>query len=683
MKTTFTKISSVILMGCALFVSASSFAQSGNKASITKKSNDKKPDCVILGTVLDQQNETCYGGTSGLAVLYAFGSTGPYTFSWSGGITSSTLDSINGTRGLAAGTYTVTITNALGCTGTVDVTITQPSKITATNTIIDDICYGGNNGSATIAASGGTPKKNNPNYTYAWAPAVSTADSAKNLTAGTYIVTVTDSNRCTAKDTVVITQPAQIATKFNVVPSSCKTVNGSVGIVASAGVLPYTYSWSPGGNTNDTLTGLGAGTYTCTVTDAHGCTVSPVAIVSDSTTLRDSITSQANESCYGDSIGFAAIGVKGGSGPVTFNWAPWGGTDTLTSGLAAGTYTFTATDSTGCEAITTVTITQPKALRDSMSRVTNVACHGGSTGRVTVGIAGGTSPYTYSWSTGATTSSITGVPAGPLTVVITDNNGCMDSAMVTITQPATAVADSNIISNVTCYGGTNGFVIAYAYGGTPYIKPPSYSYRWNNGVTSTTDTAAGLAAGTYVVRISDSNRCNLHDTIVITQPASFILQTDTTISFQSSPCMDSAWVVLSTADSGYTFSWSPSGGSTDTATGLCPGTYIATITNSVGCVENDTILVGSAVGIPDLSSNESIKVYPNPATDQINISISGNSIALQNVAVFDITGRQLMTEKVDANSSLLTLDVSKLSEGAYFLKLTGNNVKVFKFTVAR
>src|ERR1700722_15990070 len=170
---TFTKFFSSFLIGCMMLASANLFAQQA------VKDNDKKSNCFILGAVLQQQNVKCYGGTTGLAVLFATGSTGPYTFTWSPTATSNSFDSIDAGTGLAAGTYTVSITNGLGCTGSVNVTITQPPKLTvATTSVIEDHCFGGTNGKAVLSASGGTPFKGTPNYTFAWAPNVSKVDSA-------------------------------------------------------------------------------------------------------------------------------------------------------------------------------------------------------------------------------------------------------------------------------------------------------------------------------------------------------------------------------------------------------------------------------------------------------------------------------------------------------------------------
>ncbi|HTA83895.1 MAG TPA: T9SS type A sorting domain-containing protein [Bacteroidia bacterium] len=674
-----TSICSAILIGSIMLASVNSFAK-GTKAADKGKNAENAAVaganfCTVFATVLRQTNNNCYGQANGNVVIYALGGTSPYTYSWSPSVGSNfALDTVELAGGMAAGSYTCTVTDANSCSYSLTVTITSPPQLTlATTTSTNDICNGAATGSAMVTAGGGTPS-----YTYAWKPAVSTTTSASNLSAGNYVVTVTDSLKCTAKDTVKITQPVPIATTTAVVLSSCKATNGMASVSASAGVAPYTYSWSPGGQTKDTATNLGPASYTCTVTDANGCHVAATAIVSDSSTLKAVMTNEANEKCYGEAIGLASFSVSGGTGLTdTYSWSPSGSTTTAASGLVAGTYTFTVTDSVGCQAVSTVNITQPNALRDSMANVRQVLCYGAATGRTTAGVTGGTTPYTYAWSTGATTSNLTNVAAGSYTVVVTDANGCKDSTNITLTQPATAVADSNQLATIKCYGGS-ATATAFAYGG---VKP--YTYAWSGGSTNTTNTAT-LTAGTYIVTIRDSNKCRLRDTIVVNQPPTFISSTTVTgMDTSISTCVGAASVQLVGTQSKYTFSWSPSGGSGDTASSLCAGTYIATITDSTGCVEYDTVQILNYTGIQQYTNPQSIKVYPVPARDQINVSIIGNSFTPEYIGVYDVTGRLLVSVKAEANKSLYTINVSQLTEGTYFIKLSGNGEKVAKFTIAK
>ena len=308
-----------------------------------------------------------------------------------------------------------------------------------------------------------------------------------------------------------------------------------------------------------------------------------------------------------------------------------------------------------------------------MTNVRNIACRGGLTGRATATMLGGTSPFTYLWSTGATTANINGVPAGTYSVSITDKNGCTDTGTITLTQPATALADSSSMTTIACYGGTANAAV-YPYGGTG-----AYTYAWAPGGNTTS--AAVVSANTYIVSIRDANNCLLRDTLILTQPPSFVVAQDTSLSF---PCSSKAWVQVSGTLSDYTFSWAPSGGSKDTASNLCVGVYTVTITNSAGCIEKVSFkIVDPSSGIYQYVNNNDIKLFPVPARNQINISITG-SFAPTNLSVFDITGRELITEKMSTNTNSHTIDVSQLSGGTYFLKLTDNKngLRFVRFVVS-
>ncbi|TPE42396.1 Ig-like domain-containing protein [Pontibacter mangrovi] len=223
------------------------------------------------------------------------------------------------------------------------------------------------------------------------------------------------------------------------------------------------------------------------------------------------ISSSENVSCNGGSNGSATVSASGGAGPYTYSWSPSGGAGATASGLSAGYYAATVTDANGQEASVQVLISQPAALYASVSSQTNVACNGGTNGAATVTAAGGTAPYKYSWSNGASTPSATGLLAGNYTVTITDANNCVATASVTITQPAALYA-SVATTSVTTVGGRDGEATVTATGGTG-----AYTYRWSpsGGVGAT---ASGLTAGTYSVTVTDANDCAVTQTVTIQEP---------------------------------------------------------------------------------------------------------------------------------------------------------------------
>jgi hypothetical protein len=214
--------------------------------------------------------------------------------------------------------------------------------------------------------------------------------------------------------------------------------------------------WSNNGTVEDP-SGMAAGPYTVTVTDANGCTAnSNVTITQPAAGLALS-TTQVNVLCNGNNTGSVNLTVTGGTAPYTYLWSN-NGTAEDPTGMAAGAYTVTVTDASGCTANTTVTITQPAApLATSFTQV-NVGCFGNSTGSINLTVTGGTAPYTYAWSNNTTLEDPTGLSAGNYNVTVTDANGCTANSNVTITQPAAGLALSTTQVNVVCSGNNTGSV---------------------------------------------------------------------------------------------------------------------------------------------------------------------------------------------------------------------------------
>src|SRR5690606_36313958 len=243
-----------------------------------------------------------------------------------------------------------------------------------------------------------------------------------------YSVTIRDTNGCAKTETATITEPNVLA-----IASSSHTEvtlygdnDGSATLSATGGTAPYTYSWTPSGGTNATATGLIAGTYTVTVTDANGCTVTESFTVIQPIPLMVQSTSQTNVKCNGGSNGTATITAMGGNAPYTYLWSPSGGTNATATGLAAGTYSVLVTDATANTITETFVITEPGIITATVSNQSNVQCNGGNTGTATLTVTGGTAPFTYAWSHGlnTTNATVSNLAAGNYVVVVTDANGC-------------------------------------------------------------------------------------------------------------------------------------------------------------------------------------------------------------------------------------------------------------------
>ncbi|MBA4318308.1 MAG: hypothetical protein C0412_07900, partial [Flavobacterium sp.] len=232
-------------------------------------------------------------------------------------------------------------------------------------------------------------------------------------------------------------------------------------------------------------------------------TISTIATTGSSTDI----------SCNGGSNGSATVVASGGISPYTYSWSPSGGTSATASGLSTGNYTVTITDNIGCQATRNFTITEPSAIIATASAQTNIACNGGATGSATVSATGGTPGYTYLWSNGATTATVTGIAAGTYTVTVTDANGCTATRNFTITQPSAISTATGSQTNVSCNGGTNGSASVSPSGGTA-----GYTYSWSPS-GGTAATATGLAAGSYTVTVTDANGCTATRNFTLTQPS--------------------------------------------------------------------------------------------------------------------------------------------------------------------
>ncbi|HEY1646083.1 MAG TPA: hypothetical protein VGF75_07030, partial [Candidatus Saccharimonadales bacterium] len=332
--------------------------------------------CALSATANAIHDEKCFGDKIGSA--YGIPSKGhnPYTYLWTPG--GQITDSVSG---LSAGTYSIVISDTIGCSATATVNITQPALLTATPTVSNVLCNGGT-GSAKITPAGGTSP-----YTYLWTPTSQTTATATGLSIGTYAVSLTDSNGCTATSSVSITQPPQLTA--SIATPTYPLCYGQTGSAVSSGIggkSPYTYSWSPIGGTNATGTGLTAGTYTVTVKDNNGCTATTSIVITQPTAVAGSIIAITYPVCNGQT-GSATVKATGGVPGYKYLWSPSAQTTTLATGLLAGVYTATITDASGCIGTATASITQPTQVVATIATIVDPPCNG-NLGSATVSASG-------------------------------------------------------------------------------------------------------------------------------------------------------------------------------------------------------------------------------------------------------------------------------------------------------
>ena len=403
------------------------------------------------------------------------------------------------TSGATPDSAKITILSSPGANGTAgtvmyvdDISFVSCTGFGATATPVNASCTSAT-GSITLA----TPVNGTGPYVYNWSNG-STATSISNLSPGTYKITITDDNTCRSIDSIVISGanvPFTVTATGSV--TSCSSNTGTVTVSASAGNSPYTYLWS-NSNTTTQITGLGAGNYPVTVTDAHGCTTTASGSVTTPNGPTATETS-ANLTCNNDSTGAITVVVAGGTAPITYNWSNNSTSLNLTH-LGVGNYTLTITDQNNCSFEVSATITQPAAILATGSNYT-VSCYGDSTGTLSVQASGGTPPYTYAWSTSAVdTSTISNLAAGNYSVIVLDHSGCLAYDSFQVTQP-TRVSATVTTTNASSATASDGSAFAVASGGTGQL-----TFSWNT--SSTHDTITHLSPAVYCVTVTDANFCS-------------------------------------------------------------------------------------------------------------------------------------------------------------------------------
>ncbi len=555
-----------------------------------KINHGKNPSVISVDSVII--NPTCNGADTGLScngaiIIRKIFATdgGPFSISWAGpklGLDTVTSDSV---YNLCPNTYSYTIIDSADnyVYGPIFVTITAPPPLTVNYTKRQERCNGNCDGWIITRISGETP-----NYTYRWSngvsgtafgdPSNSFIDSG--LCAGTYAIRIKDSNGCVNTFKTNITQPLPVTISFNPTEVSCNgSCNGAVTATVSGGHGGYTYKWSPGGQTTATISSLCPGTYSLTAKDDSGCIGMNTVTITQPPALTLSI-SKNNITCNGNCNGSASVTVAGGTPAYTYKWSN-GATTSSVSSLCSGVYKIVVTDSHGCKDSANVSITQPLTININVSQ-TNISCNGNCNGSASVTVTGGTPVYTYKWSTGATTSSISGLCVGIYKIVVTDSNHCKDSLNVTITQP-TALAIALSQTNLTCNGNCNGKAAATVTGGTP-----AYTYKWSNGATSSS--ISSLCAGVYKIVVVDKNGCKDSANVTITQPPGMIITTTNTTVNCSGSCIGTATVSVSGGSAPYTYKWS-TGATTTNVSNLCAGVYKIVVTDNGGCKDSVNVTI--------------------------------------------------------------------------------------------
>ena len=589
---------------------------------------------------------SCFGGTNGSIDFVVTGGTTPYTYAWTTADGSGLDLTSKSQTGLGAGTYSVTVTDSTGCAKSIDYTITQPDELQMSfdNTVNSAINCFGDNGTLKVDIS----QESVAPYTYllegtelvsgnlvsqSLTDQTVLTQTYNTLKAGTYKVTITDANGCVkVTPEKSLTQPAaglsisEVISVHNGFSITCNGASdGSIDLTVAGGAVNYTYAWTTtDGSGLDAAvadqTGLGPGTYKVVVTDNNLCTIEKTYTLTEPTPLAiTEIVSSHNGfeiTCNGANDASIDITASGGTSVYTYAWttADGSGLDAAVAdqtGLGPGTYKVEISDSNNCKIDKTYTISEPDVLSLSQSSSDfngfDASCSGGVDATIDLTITGGAPTYSYAWTTtdgsglDATAEDQSGLSAGTYDVTVTDLNGCQISDSFLITEPPPIVLTSILSDfngfNISCNGESNGSIDITVSGGTISGGDTDYTYEWTTlngtGLDTSLPDQTGLSAGTYTVKITDSNNCSLTRSIDILQADPIdltgVLSDYNGYNISVKGLADGFINITPVGGSGgYIYEWSTADGSglidgEQDQTGLTIGTYTLKLTDSNGC----------------------------------------------------------------------------------------------------
>ena len=552
-----------------------------------------------LDASISGNDPTCAGSANGSAMVVASGGTPPYAYLWNTGATTPVI------TGLPQGTYSVTVTDANGCTIDLSITLTEQSAITISAVSTDETCENANDGTATATAANGVPP-----YTYQWSNGESGA-SISNLAPGTYSVTATDDVGCTASTSVVVSpaNPFSVSITSTDV-TTCGGSDGTATAIPMGGAGGYTYQWS-NGETTQTITGLSAGTYVVVVFDANGCQATASVTITAPPSPQAGVMT-TDETCAGANDGTATAVVAGGTPPYTYLWNTGATTQSLDN-LSPGVYSVTVTDASGCTETASGVVAAGTQVQLMISGQ-DVSCFGGNDGSATAVAFNGEAPYTYLWSTGATTATITGLTSGSYSVTATDANGCEASGSVFIEQPPALTLE--VMVNYGDCSSNEAAAVAVVDGGTP-----PYTYNWSNGATG--PVAMNLSPGSYSVTVTDDNGCTISEDFVVDDIPPLSIALDVTDVSCYGFADGSITAIITGGTPLYSYLWN-TGETTPTISGLAPGIYSVTVTDANGCEVSSSATVAQPAPLTlELTPHDSS--CPGSNDGSIEVDVSGGT----------------------------------------------------------
>ena len=543
----------------------------------------------------------CFGDATGEITVVVNGGNGGYIYDWRDA-TNTQISTTDQIINVIAGDYTLTVTDALGCTHFETYTINEASEFFFNTTVTPITCFGATDGAIDLNPIGGTP-----GYTFSWTADngfTSNNQNISNLASGMYNVEMTDLNGCVRDTTIDLIEPPAINVTENIVDVTCNgDGDGSITITVNGGVLPYLFDWTgPGGftSTNQDISNLDGGIYVLTLTDANNCvfnqnyTVNEPAPITFTPTITDVL-------CFGDATGEITVVVNGGNGGYIYDWRDAANTQISTTdqitNVVAGDYTLIVIDALGCTHFETYTINEASEFFFN-AIVTPITCFGVTDGAIDLNPAGGTPGYVFSWTAdnGFTSNNqnISNLASGMYTVEMTDLNGCLRDTTIDLIEPAQIIVTESIV-DVTCNGDGNGSITITVNGG---VLPYLFDWTGPAGFTSSDQDIANLNGGVYALTIIDANNCVFNQNYTVNEPAAITFTPTITDVLCFGDATGEITVVVNGGNGGYIYDWRDTANTqisiTDQIANVVAGDYTLTVVDALGCSYFESYTINTA-----------------------------------------------------------------------------------------
>ncbi len=581
--------------------------------------NDACVPCPNISLEVASSEATCTSSDGSANVVGVNGGLAPYTYVWSNGAIGPDLTDV------PFGLYTVTVTDAEGCTGESDIFVEQiETEIGLSFVTTDENCGNSNGAISSFVIDAQEP------ISYLWSNG-STDFELTDVSSGVYTLTLTDANGCTVVQSGAVGEfNYEITFESIITDESCDLLDGAIEISPIVGIEPYTFQWSTGDVEQEgVLNDLAEGSYEVTVTDANGCVGVGSFDVEYDCLECPAISAEfevMTPSCLGEDGSASVISVSGGVASYSFVWSN-GDNDDILNNVTSGTYQVTITDANGCTGEEMVIV--PPYVSDVLIEfdVTNATC-GNPNGSITANVSNATDPISYFWSNGAITNPAEGLSPGAYDLTIVDGEGCTFFAETTVGDDVYSLDLVGEVVDVSC-DGDDGIIDLTVLNGTA-----PFSYIWSNG--STQEDLSDLIPATYTVTVIDANGCSGSASFTVRSDCDECPEIALTFEVVSATCElnDGSASVISVSGgvASYTFIWDTGTVGPD-LTNVSSGQYTVTVTDADNCTDEATVEITDDCECPFISFDTSILNPTCQATDgAVSIAIIAGGVAPYTIA---------------------------------------------------